>query len=109
LQFEHQLECSLVDMSRYQMCVEDRLVGASNWSPWKVKIVFVLEDLELWDIVEAPIPIILVTALVLLAEFGKRNNKAKRIICDAVQDHIIPHLTRNTYAYEMCSSLCKIY
>ena len=91
------------------MRVEDRLARASNWSPWKARIVFVLEDLELWDIVEALVPVIPVTSPVLLAEFRKRNNKAKRTICDAVRDHIIPHLTGKTYAYEMCASLCKLY
>jgi hypothetical protein len=101
LQFEHQLECSLADMSASQMCVEDRLAGASNCSPWKARIVFVLEDLELWDIFEAPVPVIPVTAPVLLAKFRKRNNKAKRTICDVVRDHIIPHLTGKTYANEM--------
>jgi hypothetical protein len=42
-----------------QMRMEDRLAGARNWSPWKVKMVFVLEDLNLWDIVEAVVPLIL--------------------------------------------------
>jgi hypothetical protein len=40
------------------MRVEDRLAGVSNWSPWKARIVFVLEDLELWDIVQATIPVL---------------------------------------------------
>jgi hypothetical protein len=44
-------------MSAYQMHVEDRLAGANNWSPWKAIIIFVLEDLELWDIVQAVVPI----------------------------------------------------
>jgi hypothetical protein len=44
-------------MSVSQMHVEDRLARASNWSPWKARIVFVLEDLKLWDIVEAPVAI----------------------------------------------------
>jgi hypothetical protein len=92
-----------------QMRVEDRLVGASNWSPWKARIIFVLEDLELWDIVDAVVPVIPVTAPVLLAEFRKRNNKTKRTICDAMRDHIIPHLTGKTYAWEMWASLCKLY
>ena len=47
-------------------------------------MVFVLEDLKLWDIVEATVPPIPVTAPVLVAEFRKMNNKAKRTICDAV-------------------------
>jgi uncharacterized protein YehS (DUF1456 family) len=92
-------------MSVSQMHVEDRLAGANNWSPWKVRIIFVLEDLELWDIVEVPILVLPVTAPVLLAYFRKKNTKAKRTICDAFKDHIIPHLTRKTYAYEMWASL----
>jgi hypothetical protein len=96
-------------MSASQMRVEDRLARASNWSPWKARMVFVLEDLELWDIVEAPVPVLPVTTPILLAEFRKSKNKAKRTICDAVRDHIIPHLTGKTYAYEMWSSLCKLY
>jgi hypothetical protein len=35
--------------------VEDRLAGASNWSPWKARIVLFLEEGELWDIVENPV------------------------------------------------------
>ena len=83
--------------------------GASNWSPWKERMILVLEDLELWDIVEANVPPIPITTPILVAEFRKRNNKAKRIICDAVRDHIIPHFTRKTHAYEMWASLCKLY
>jgi hypothetical protein len=109
LQFEHQLECNLADMLASQMRVEDRLAGASNWSPWKARIVFVLKDLKLWDIVEVPVPVIPATTHVLLAKFRKRNNKAKRTICDTVQDHIIPHLIGKAYAYEMWASLCKLY
>ena len=48
-------------MSASQMRVEDRLTGVSNWSSWKARMVFVLEDLELWDIVEAVVPPIPVT------------------------------------------------
>jgi hypothetical protein len=96
-------------MSISQMHVEDRLAVASDWSPWKVRIIFVLEDLELWDIVEVLVPVLPVIALVLLEDFKKRNNKAKRTICDVVRDHIIPHLTRKTYAYETWASLCKLY
>jgi hypothetical protein len=81
------------------MHAEDRLAGASNWSSWKARIVFVLEDLELWDIVEAVVPAIPMTAPVLVAEYKKRNNKAKRTIFDGVRDHIIPHVTRKAHAY----------
>ena len=49
------------------MRVEDRLARASNWFLWKARMVFVLEDLELWDVVEATILVIPVTAPVLVA------------------------------------------
>jgi hypothetical protein len=49
-------------MSMSQMRAEDRLAGASNWSPWKIRLIFVLEDLELWDIVQAPFVVPPVTA-----------------------------------------------
>jgi len=54
----------------------------------------------------SPIPI---TAPGLVAKFRKRNNKAKINICDAVRDHIIPHLTGKACAYEIWASLCKLY
>ena len=31
--------------------LEDRLDGATNFSPWKERIVLLLEEAELWDIV----------------------------------------------------------
>jgi hypothetical protein len=49
------------------------------------------------------------TIPILLAYFRKRNNKPKRMICDSVRDHIIPHLTRKSWAFEMWASLCKLY
>ena len=36
---------------------EDRLDGESNFSPWKERIVLLLEESELWDIVEKSITI----------------------------------------------------
>jgi hypothetical protein len=96
-------------ISSSQMRVEDRLARARNWLPWKARIVFILEDLELWDILQDVVPIPPATSLVLLAEFRKRNTKAKRTMCDAVRDHIIPHFTRKYYALEMWASLCKLY
>jgi hypothetical protein len=72
-------------------------------------MVFVLEDLELWDIIEVISPPIPITTPVLVVEFRKRNNKAKRTICDVVHDHIIPHLMGKANAYKMWASLCKLY
>ena len=98
-------------MSVTQMRAEDRLAGASNWSPWKTMILFILEDLELWDIVQAlvVIPPSPTPSPMLDEDFRKKNTKAKRTICDAVRDHIIPYLIGKDYEFEMWASLCKIY
>jgi hypothetical protein len=71
-------------MSTSQMREEDRLAGARNWSPWKTRIVFVLEDLELWDIVEVHVVVPPTTTPILLAGFRKRNNKENKMICVSV-------------------------
>jgi hypothetical protein len=102
-------DCRLTVMSAYHMRVQDRLAGTSNWSSWKVRMVFVLEDLELWDIVKAVVPPIPVTTPVLVEEYRKRNNKAKRTISDAVWDHIMPHVMGKAHSYEMWAYLCKLY
>jgi hypothetical protein len=62
-------------MSVGGLMVEDRLAGAGNWSPWKARIVMILEEGELWDIVESQV--VSPTDAVLLAKFKKRNIKAK--------------------------------
>ena len=37
----------------------------------------------------------------LLAAYTKKNINAKIIILDAIKDHVIPHVTGKTNAYEM--------
>jgi hypothetical protein len=88
----------LAAMSVGGLRVEDRLAGAGNWSPWKARIVLILEG-ELWDIVESHVvpPI----DAVLLVEFRKRNIKAKRTILDVVKDHIIPHVSGKDFAFQI--------
>jgi hypothetical protein len=68
-------------MSISQMKVEDRLDRASNWSPWNTRIIFFLEDLELWDIVQSPmvIPPSPSPSPLLDADFRKKNTKEKRV------------------------------
>jgi hypothetical protein len=86
---------------------EDRLEGASNSNPWKERIVLLLEENEIWDIVEKTQT--LPTDATLLAVYNKKNVKARRIILDAVKDHIILHVTGKKNAYEMWESLTKLY
>ena len=35
----------------------------------------------------------------LLSAFNKKDIKARKIILDAVKDHVIPHISSKTYAY----------
>jgi hypothetical protein len=86
---------------------EDQLEGASNFSPWKERIALLLEENEIWDIVEKTQT--LPTDATLLAAYNKKNVKARRIILDVVKDHIILHVTRKKNAYEMWESLTKLY
>jgi hypothetical protein len=75
--------------------------------PWKARIVLILEEGELWDIVENPV--VPPTDVVLMAEFRKRNIRAKRTILDAVKDHVIPHVSGKDFTFQMWQSLCGLY
>ena len=87
--------------------VEDRLDGGGNCTSWRVRIVLLLEESELWEIVEQTVTV--PTDPVLLTKFKKKNVRAKRIIFDSVKDHIIPHVVGKDYAYEMWESLGNLY
>lgn len=89
------------------LSVEDRLNGAENFSPWKDRIALLLEEFELWDIVDKAVTI--PTNATLLVEYNKKNVKAKRINIDAIKDHLIPHITGKKYAFDMWEALTKLY
>jgi hypothetical protein len=91
--------------------VEDRLDGAANFGAWKERMILLLQKNELWDIVENTTthPVVVPTDATLLAAYTKKSIKAKRFILDAIKDHLIPHLTGKTHAYEMWESLTKLY
>ena len=96
------------------MRVEDRLDGAANFCPCRARIVLLLQENELWDVVEntpnytvvVPDPTI---DLVAYIAYNKKDIKARRTILDAVKDHIIPHIGQHTRAFEMWDSLPKTY
>jgi hypothetical protein len=73
-----------------------RLNGATKFNPWKDRIVVLLEEAELWDIVNntQSNPVIVPTDATLLEAYQKKNVKAKRMILDAIKDHVIPHVAR---------------
>jgi hypothetical protein len=91
--------------------VEDRLDGAANFGAWKERMILLLQENKLWDIVENTTthPIVVPTDATLLAAYTKKSIKTKRFILDAIKDHLIPHLMGKTHAYEMWESLTKLY
>ena len=98
----------------FRLRIEDRLDGATNFSPWKARITLILEENELWDIVVVPAdattnPVVVPVDAVDKAAFTKRDVKARRIILAAMKDHIIPHILSKTHAFQMWTSLTNLY
>jgi transposase InsO family protein len=91
--------------------VEDILDGVAKFGAWKERMILLLQEDELWDIVEniATHPLVVPTNATLLAAYTKKSIKAKRIILDAIKDHLIPHLMGKSNAYDMWESLTKLY
>ena len=94
--------------------LEDRLDGARNFVPWKAKLVLILEENELWDevvhnTIANPIVVPPSTDAVALTAFNKKGIKARRIILDAVKDHVIPYISSKTRAYQMWNSLTSLF
>ena len=44
-----------------------------------------------------------------LAAFNKKDIKARRIILDAVKDHVIPHISSKDRVFKMWDALTSLY
>ena len=71
------------------------------------RVALLLEEQELWNIVQKTVTI--PSDATLLIEYNNRNLKTKRIILDAIKNHVIPHVTGKKNVYEMWESLTKLY
>ena len=91
--------------------VEDRLDGAQNFSPWKARIVLILQENELWNIVDSTTtnPMTVPTDAAAKIVFDKKDIKAKRILLDAIKDHVIPHISGKSHAHLMWTALNNLY
>ena len=88
---------------------EDRLDGSNNFSPWKERITILFKELELWDIVGASDTITVPTDAALKTAFEKKDIKAQRIFFDSIKDHVIPHVTGKTHAFDIWKALCTLH
>ena len=54
----------------------------------------ILQENELWEIVNSTTTNIVTVPIVVVNKvlFDKKDIKAKRIILDAIKDHVIPHI-----------------
>ena len=94
--------------------LEDRLDGARNFVPWKARLVLILEVNELWDEVvnnntRNPIVVPASTDAQTLSTFNKKDIKARRIILDAVKEHVIPHISSKTRAFQIRDALTSLF
>jgi hypothetical protein len=66
---------------------------------------------ELWNIVENSTtnPVYMLTYPTLLATYNEKSIKDKRIILDAIKDHLIPHVIGKRNYYNMWESLMNLY
>lgn len=67
----------------------------------------ILEVNDLWEL--ASITVTPPTNATLLVIHNKKDVNTKRIILDAVKNHIIPHFSRKKTAREMWEALTKLY
>ena len=89
------------------MRYEDRLDGASNYIPWKVRITVVLKELRVWSFINSVMT--KPTDKDELVEFEALEARAQRIIFDGVKDHLIPHLAEKKTTKDMCDTLTKLF
>lgn len=87
--------------------VDDRLDGQSNFGAWKERIISVLDEAEVRDIVEKTVAI--PTDATQLAAYKKKCAKAKRLILDGIKDHVIPRVRGKDHAFEVSEVLTKLY
>ena len=61
----------------------------------------ILQENELWDIVNNTTanPVTVPTVAADKAVFDKKDIKAKRIILDAIKDHVIPRISGKDFAH----------
>ena len=78
--------------------VEDRLDGASNFSPWKSKLLVTLEEDDLLDVTTKTLPD---TAIDIEKKIRKEEDVKARKIIYSVRDHLLPRIANLKTAYDM--------
>jgi hypothetical protein len=94
-------------MASFSVKDEDRLEGASNFNAWKCRILNILEESDLDELVtrliEEP------TSNTGRVTYKKRQAKAKRVIFDLVKDNMMPIIGHLRTAKDCFGSLANLY
>ena len=84
--------------------VEYRLDGASNFSPWKSKLLVTLEEDDLLDVTTKTLPD--TTTDIENKKIRKEEDvKARKIIIYSIRDHLLPRIANLKTTYDMYKTL----
>jgi hypothetical protein len=86
---------------------EDWFEGASNFLPWKARIVFPLKENGLWSHVDTAVNVSIDPAD--LAKHEAKEAKAMWMILDSVRDHLVTHLSEKKSTNAMFSTLTNLF
>jgi hypothetical protein len=94
-------------MASSSIKVDDRLVGASNFNAWKCRILNILEESELEElitrVIEEP------TSNTARAAYRKKQAKAKRIIFYSIRDIMMPIIGHLRTGKDCFDALANLY
>jgi hypothetical protein len=83
--------------------VEDRIDGASNFNPWKSKLLVTLEEYDLLDVTTKTLP---TTSIDIEKNIRKEEDvKARKLIIYSVRYHLLPHIANLKTSYDMYKAL----
>ena len=89
------------------MKVEDCLQGASNFLPWKSRVLLLLEESDLLQCVNEKV--LEPEAEEDKPRWRKNDAKARRILVDSVRDHLVPQISEKTTTRKMFKTLKKLF
>ena len=89
------------------MKVEDCLEGASNFIPWKSRVLLVLEENDLLQYVKAKV--LEPEAEEDKPRWRKDVAKARRILVYSIRDHLVPQISENSTTRRMFKTLKKLF
>ena len=87
------------------MRLDYALEGRSNYISWKDRMHLVLEDNGLKEFINNDVPKPIVTYATNLVALQKKVAKARRILLEGVQDHIVSSLHGKSTPYAMWKAL----